>query len=89
MECLHSISLVVLKGLRSLNGLLSFLCLVFSFFYVNLNSFLLLKGFLQLRVNLIAVQILVTKSDGHTEGLYQPYVLTLNVFVLLHILPLN
>ena len=72
MECLHSISLVVLKGLRSLNGLLSFLCLVFSFFYVNLNSFLLLKGFLQLRVNLIAIQILVTKSDGHTEGVYQP-----------------
>lgn len=45
MECLHSISLVVLKGLCSLNGLLSFLGLVFSFFYVNLNSFLLLKRF--------------------------------------------
>ena len=55
MECLHSISLVVLKGLRSLNGLFSFVCLVFSFFYVNLNSFLLLKGFLWFRVNLISI----------------------------------
>ena len=45
MECLHSISLVVLKGLRSLNGFLSFLRLVFSFLYINLDSFLLLKGF--------------------------------------------
>jgi len=57
MECLHSISLVVLKGLRSLNGLLSFLGLVFSFFYVNLNPFLLLKRFFT--VNSLAIQ-------GHT-----------------------
>ena len=55
MECLHSISLVVLKGLRSLNGLLSYLGLVFSFFYVNLNSFLLLKIFFT--VNSLAFQV--------------------------------
>ena len=52
MECLHSISLVVVKGLCSLNGFLSLLCLVFSFLYINLDSFLLLKGFFkQLRAN--------------------------------------
>lgn len=61
MECLHSISLVVLKGLRSLNSLLSFLGLVFSFLYVNLNSFLLLKRFFTFffTVNSLAIQ-------GHT-----------------------
>ena len=41
MECLHSVSLVILKGLCSFNGLFSLLSLVFSFFFVNFNSFLL------------------------------------------------
>ncbi len=45
MESLHSISLVVLEGLCSFDGLLSFLSLVLGFFYVNLNFLLLFKEF--------------------------------------------
>ena len=42
MKRLHSICLVVLKGLGSFNGFFSFLCLVLGFLNVNLYSFFLL-----------------------------------------------
>lgn len=43
MECLYSVSLIILQSLCSLNSFLSFLGLMFCFFFVNLDFFLLPK----------------------------------------------
>lgn len=87
MECLHSVSLIILQSLCSLNGFLSLLGLMFCFFFVNLDFFLLPKEKIcnEAEVLFISLNFIVNSfalTDLHS-------VRTVSYSILLHLLHLQ